>query len=157
MRRLTSLALLAAGLATAAGCGDNGPKPVPVEGRVTLNGKPVKQMLVNFQPVGKTYGTGANGMTDDDGKFSMMDSRGGTGAHVGEYKVSFYPPLNRRVEGDPSTDVIDDGSKSGLPRIYLDGEKTPLRVTVPEGGGTAEIILTPTGKGATVNFQPRGK
>ena len=44
-----------------------------------------------------------------------------------------------------------------IPRIYLDGEKTPLRVTVPEGGGTAEIILTPTGKGATVNFQPRGK
>jgi hypothetical protein len=157
MRRLTSLTLLAAGLAITAGCGDGGPKLVPVEGRVTLDGKPVKEMLINFQPVGNTHGTGANGMTDADGKFTLIDSRGGTGAYAGEYKVSFYPPLGRKTEGDPSTDVVDDGSKRGLPKIYLDGDKTPLRATIPEGGGTAEIILTASGKDTAVKFQPRGK
>ncbi|HJZ89693.1 MAG TPA: hypothetical protein VKE40_02400 [Gemmataceae bacterium] len=155
MRRLTSLALLGVGLA-AAGCGDGGPKLVPVEGRVTLDGKPVKEMLINFHPVGDTYGTGANAMTDADGRFTLMDSRGGDGAYAGEYKVSFYPALGRRQEGDPSTDVVNDGSKGGFPRIYLDADKSPLRTTIPEGGGTAEVILTSSGKDAAVKFQPRG-
>jgi hypothetical protein len=156
MRRQISLAILA-GLVAAAGCSDSGPKLVPVEGRVTLDGKPVKEMLINFQPVGNTHGTGANAMTDADGKFTLMDSRGDTGAYAGEYKVSFYPPLGRKTEGDPSIDVVNDGSKSGLPRIYLDADKSPLRATIPEEGGTAEVILTASGKNTAVKFQPRGK
>jgi hypothetical protein len=128
-----------------------------VEGRVTLDGKPVSEMLINFQPVGNTGGTGAHAMTDTDGRFTLSDMRGGTGAHVGEYKVSFYPPLGRKKEGDPSTDVVTDGSKAGLPRIYLDAAKSPLRATIPEGGGTAEVILTASGKNTAVKFQPRDK
>jgi predicted small lipoprotein YifL len=122
MRRLTSWAVLAAGLVTAAGCGESGPKLVPVEGRVTLDGKPVSEMLINFHPLGNTYGTGANAMTDADGRFTLMDSRGGTGAYVGEY-----------------------------------ADKSPLRVTIPEGGGTADVVLTVSGKDAAVKFQPKGK
>ena len=155
MRRLIWLAVLA-GLVAAAGCGDGGPKLVPVEGRVTLEGKPVQDMLINFHPVGNTYGTGANAMTDTDGRFTLMDSRGGTGAYPGEYKVSFYPALGRKQEGDPSIDVVNDGSKSGLPRIYLDADKSPLRATIPEGGGAAEVVLTASGKDTAVKFQPRG-
>jgi hypothetical protein len=158
MRRLTSWAVLAAGLVTAAGCGESGPKLVPVEGRVTLDGKPVSEMLINFHPLGNTYGTGANAMTDADGRFTLMDSRGGTGAYVGEYKVSFYPALGRKTEGDPSVDVVNDGSKKGgFPKLYLDADKSPLRVTIPEGGGTADVVLTVSGKDAAVKFQPKGK
>jgi hypothetical protein len=153
MRRLTSLTVLAAGLA-AAGC-DGGPKLVPVEGRVTLDGQPVREMLINFQPVGDNPGTGAHAMTDADGRFALLDTRGGTGAYPGEYKVSFYPPLGRKKEGDPSTDVVTDGSKSGLPKVYLDADRSPLRATVPAGGGTAEVVLTASGKGAAVTVEPR--
>lgn len=156
MRRLSSLAVLTMGLAVITGCG-GGPKLVPVKGRVTLDGKPVREMLINFQPVGKTGGEGAHAMTDTDGRFTLSDMRGGTGAHVGEYKVSFYPPLGRKKEGDPSTDVINDGSKAGLPRIYLDADKSPLRATIPEGGGTAEVLLTASGKDTAVKFQAGGK
>src|SRR5262245_25453932 len=112
MRRLSSLAVLTVGLVVVAGC-SSGPKLVPVKGRVTLDGKPVRDMLINFQPVvGKAAGEGAHAMTDPDGRFTLLDVRGGTGAHVGEYKVSFYPSLGRKPEGDPN-DVVNDGSKSG--------------------------------------------
>lgn len=157
MQRLISVVILAAGLAAAAGCGDSGPKLVPVEGRVTLEGKPVQEMLINFQPVGTNPGTGAHAMTDMDGRFTLSDMRGGDGAYAGEYKVSFYPALGRKKEGDPSTDVVTDGSKSGLPRLYLDADRSPLRVTIPEGGGTADVVLTGSGKDAAIKFQPRGK
>lgn len=156
MRRLSSLAVLTVGLVVVTGC-NSGPKLVPVKGRVTLDGKPVQEMLINFQPVGNTAGEGAHAMTDTDGRFTLSDMRGGTGAHVGEYKVSFYPPLGRKKEGDPSTDVVTDGSKAGLPRIYLDAARSPLRATIPEGGGTAEVILTASGKNTAVKFEPRGK
>jgi hypothetical protein len=156
VRRLASLTLLAAGLVTTVGCGDSSPKLVPVEGRVTLDGKPVKDMIITFHPVGNTYGTGAHGLTDGDGKFTLADSRGGTGAYVGEYKITFYPSLGRKKEGDPDTDVVNDGSKGGFPKIYLDGDRSPLRATIPEGGGTAEVILTASGKDAAVRFQPGG-
>lgn len=156
MRRMSSLAVLTVGLVVVTGC-SRGPKLVPVNGRVTLDGKPVQEMLINFQPVGNTTGEGAHAMTDTDGRFTLSDMRGGTGAHVGEYKVSFYPALGRKKEGDPTTDVVSDGSKSGFPRIYLDADKSPLRATIPEGGGTAEVILTATGKDTAVKFQPRGK
>jgi hypothetical protein len=157
MRRLSALAILAAGLVSAAGCGDSGPRLFPVVGRVTLNGKPVREMLINFQPVGNTHGNGAHAMTDTDGRFTLSDMRGGEGAYAGEYKVSFYPALGTKQEIDPSIDVVNDGSKSGLPRLYLDADKSPLRVTIPEGGGTADVILTGSGKDAAIKFQPRGK
>jgi hypothetical protein len=152
MRRLIPVVLLIGSLELAAGC-NRGPGLVAVDGRVTLDGRPVKDMIVNFQPQGATPGNGANGMTDADGRYSLMDNRGSTGAYVGEYKVSFYPSIGSKQEGDPA-DVVNPGRVAGLPAIYVDPSQTPLRATVPEGGGTVDILLTKSGKGATTKTTP---
>jgi hypothetical protein len=70
----------------------------PVTGRVTLDDKPVPNMIVNFTPLGETAGNGALGHTDADGRFTLLDARGEAGAYVGEYKVSFYPGVGQTKE-----------------------------------------------------------
>lgn len=129
----------------------------PISGRVTLDDKPVPNMIVNFTPVGETPGNGALACTNDDGRFTLLDARGESGAHVGEYKVSFYPSASRTKQTDPALDVVSVPSRGGLPAIYLDPNQTPLRATVPQGGGTVKLVLTRTGAGATAKIIPLSK
>jgi hypothetical protein len=150
---MVPLALLLGGLLLAAGC-SRGPDLVPVNGRVTLEGKPVKDMIVNFQPQGETAGNGALGMTDADGRFTLTDMRSAPGAHVGEYRVSFYPSLGSKKQ-DEAADVASTGRGSSIPAIYIDPSQSPLRATVPQGGGTIDISLTKSGKGATTKTTPK--
>src|SRR5262245_30272320 len=84
--RLVLPFVLLGGLAAVSGCA-RGPNLVPVSGRVTLDGKPVTEMIVNFTPLGSTEGTGAIAGTDGDGRYTARDARGGQGAHAGEYMV----------------------------------------------------------------------
>jgi hypothetical protein len=130
---------------------------MPVAGRVTLDDKPVPNMIVNFTPQGETAGNGALGHTDADGRYTLLDARGEAGAYVGEYKVSFYPGVGQTGPADPRLDVVSAPSRGGLPAIYLDPNQTPLRATVPKGGGTIELLLTKTGAGAAAKTTPRSK
>lgn len=155
MRRVLPLVLVGGGLLLAAGCGRNSDL-VPVSGRVTLDGKPVKGLIVNFQPLGDTKGNGALSLVGEDGRFTLSDMRGGSGAHVGEYKVSFYPSAAGTKADDPA-DVVSTGLSGGVPRIYLDPARTPLQATVPPGGGTIEVTLTRSGKGAETKTTPKGE
>src|SRR5262245_19266440 len=143
MRQIVCLVLLAAGCA--------GKEPlVPVRGRVTLDGKPVKEVVVTFTPVGDTKGSGSVGATDADGRFTLTDVRGSAGAYVGEYKVSLYPARTGTRPDDPA-DVVSKGG-GNVPAIYIDPNRTPLRATVPPAGGSVEILLTASGQGATAKF-----
>ena len=124
----------------------------------TLDGKPVQDMIVNFTPLGKTEGTGALASTDAEGRYTLLDARGGTGAYAGEYKVSFYPTAGRSKVVDPGLDVISvPTSRAGFPGIYLDPINTPLRATIPPEGGTIDILLTKSGQGATTKLVPKGE
>ncbi len=69
-------------LLLAAGCG---PKIVPVEGTVTLDGSPLAGAAVTLLPVGK--GESAFGVADSSGKFTLA-TRGKTGAYTGDYTVT---------------------------------------------------------------------
>jgi hypothetical protein len=138
---------------TVTGCGSRA-NLAPITGRVTLEGKPVPNMIINFTPLGETGGNGALGHTDADGRFKLLDARGETGAHVGEYKISFYPGASRTQQTDPALDVVSVPSRGGLPPIYLDPNQTPLRATVPRGGGTVELTLTQSGTGAAAKLSP---
>jgi len=129
----------------------------PVQGRVTLDDKPVPNMIVNFTPLGETAGNGALAYTDAEGHFTLLDARGESGAYVGEYKVSFYPGANRAQPIDPRLDVVSAPSRGLLPAIYLDPNQTPLRATVPQGGGTIELVLTKSGVGASAKTIPAAK
>jgi len=106
-------------LILATGC-SGGAGLAPISGRVTLDDKPVPNMIVNFTPLGDTAGNGALGHTDADGRYTLLDARGEAGAYVGEYKVSFYPGVGRTKDTDPRLDVVSAPSKGGLPAIYLD-------------------------------------
>ncbi len=129
------------------------PELVPVRGRITLEGKPVTEVVVTFTPLGDTPGNGAMGATDADGRFTLTDVRGTTGAHVGEYKVSLYPAPTAAKRDDPA-DVVSKGGGSSVPGIYIDPNQTPVRATVPAGGGFVEVSLTRSGKDATAKTTP---
>lgn len=153
MVRWIPIAGLVGGLLLAAGCGGK-PGLVPVSGRVTMEGKPVREVIVNFQPIGDTPGTGALGSTDSDGRFTLTDSRGKAGTYVGAYKVIFYPALPAGIKEGSPADVVGAAFGKTLPGIYLDVNLTPLEATVPPGGGTIDILLTKSGKEATTTTTP---
>ena len=70
------------------GCGGGGddlPDVVPVSGKVTLNGEPLKGAAVTFIGSGRP----CYGATSDDGTYTIKDLNGREGCPVGKYKVSF--------------------------------------------------------------------
>jgi hypothetical protein len=65
----------------------------PVKGRVTFNGKPVKEAAITFAPVPKTDkdkepGKPATGFTDEDGYYELSTFEPLDGAIVGNHKVT---------------------------------------------------------------------
>jgi hypothetical protein len=100
MRLRPRLVLLLTVLAV--GCGDR--NVGTVSGRVTLDGNPLPNAHVRFQPVGTgAYaGTGSYGKTDANGEYtlSFMDGKG-TGAVVGKHQV-------RITAVAPGTDASQD-------------------------------------------------
>src|SRR4051794_4970198 len=75
--------------ALAAGC--SGPKLVPVSGQVTLNGRPLKNVRVEFHPDPDQGASGpsSSGVTDDDGRFTLIcpARANAPGAVVGHHRV----------------------------------------------------------------------
>src|SRR5262245_49156908 len=126
------LHLVIAGVALfAAGCG--GQKIVPVSGRVTLDGKPLVNATVVFQPISdeKNPGPGSSGKTDKDGRFTLELTTGKeSGALVGLHKVSITA-----YEGDG--EVPSSGSDIVFRKALLPDEynaKSKLTFDVPAGG-----------------------
>jgi hypothetical protein len=86
------------------GCGPAGPetKPtVPVEGKVTYNGKPVANAVVSFSPLKTEKGHyAAMGITNAEGVYSLHTPFGGTtdnpGAVEDDYSVSI---IKSKTEG----------------------------------------------------------
>jgi hypothetical protein len=68
------------------GCGSDGLNLAPVNGTVTLDGKPVKGASVEFIPQAPG-GSVAYGTTDENGNYSMYFGSSGTGAVVGRSLV----------------------------------------------------------------------
>ncbi len=118
-----------------AGCGGakvpQGPKLVPVEGTVTMDGKPLAEASVMF-------GTGQGiGETDANGRFELKSIGGKKGCPVGEFKVI----IEKWVKADGSVyrsadgiSPMDAGAKQQIPARYSDPEKTELSASVKEGG-----------------------
>jgi hypothetical protein len=93
VRRLLCSGLLVA-LAIAPGCG-KGERLVPVHGKVTVNGKPLSDGVVIFEPdvqKGNHTTEEPRGMIADshDGSFELS-CRGGKGAPLGHYRVVIWP------------------------------------------------------------------
>lgn len=133
---------LAALLAVAmAGCGGDGLVRVAVKGKLTAQGKPLDGAVVQFIPMEATKGEGAVGRSDDDGNFTMVGTRDQKGGVVpGEYKVR----VSRLVlpDGTPMpTDAkpAETGARESLAKQFTTIADTPLKCTVPAGGGVVDI------------------
>ncbi|MGL4555710.1 MAG: hypothetical protein ACRC33_31470 [Gemmataceae bacterium] len=139
------------------GCGDGGPRLVPVSGRVTLDGKALAGKTLKFVPEPKVPGLGAGASTDADGKYTLLAIRPGAttdvkGVPPGEYKVTVNEPMfpiDLAVQDSGSTEptpavglpAAKPAGKGGIPAVYTSVELTPLKVTVPAAGGPIDLAL----------------
>lgn len=126
---------------TSAGCSSapDGPALVPVEGTVTLDGKPLGAADIALVPVGQTMGQGGNGRTDAAGKFALQSfDRKHTGAPAGSYRVvinKLVKPDGTDYAPDPNAGPIDTGGfRELLPAAYSDMGESQLTADVPAAG-----------------------
>ncbi len=144
--RLSIFAML---VATLTGCGgaavESNPLPatVPVTGVLRLDGKPLSLATVLFVPSGATKGVECVGFTDDEGKFSLEQIRGGKGAPPGEYRVavSRYLKNGEPVKLGPDEFPANVGAVESMPLKYSSPTESILVVTVPPSGGEIPVEL----------------
>jgi hypothetical protein len=116
------------GLVLVAGCG--GSRLAPVSGTVTLDGLPVENAGVMFQPIGDGQlnpGAGSFGRTNAKGEFTLeLIGGGGKGAVVGWHKVHIDPPV--------------EAPNIKIPRKYV--FKSELKFEVKPGDNTVNFPLS---------------
>jgi hypothetical protein len=115
------LVLLAAG-----GCSGDKPKLVAVTGKVTHQGKALTAGSIIFHPdAGNSYQKDKpSSLLQVDGSFTMKTFPYGDGVPPGIYRVTLAPELANRI---------------GYPN-YANPDKTPLSVTVPDGGVANQVF-----------------
>jgi hypothetical protein len=117
------------------GCGGQaaGPKIAPVSGKVELDGQPLADALVEFNP---ESGRPAFGRTDADGRYSLVYSQSADGAAVGTYKVK----ITTGQEGNYAAgEMISPAVPEKLPEKYH--EKSELTAEVKPGKNVIDFSL----------------
>jgi hypothetical protein len=139
------------------GCGSSSKLDglVPAGGVLKFNGQPVSGATVTFNPVGQTRS--ASGLTDSDGKFTMMTLNPGDGVYSGEYivtvtKIEYRGEMREEVSKASREKIVHDTREmiEHLPPKYAAPDTTDLRVTIPANGNktitfdlTGEVDTTP--------------
>jgi len=137
--------LIGCALVLALGCNSKA-KFVPVSGRVTLDGKPVANALVTFQPVApekstESPGVGSSGKTNENGEFTLTAATGENGAVTGKHRVRISVMETQAGSSDerPPRGGWPQGEK--IPKEY--NAESNLSYDVPAGGSTtANFPLT---------------
>jgi len=153
-------------LLAVAGCGgDNLGKVVPVSGKVTLDGTPLKSAVVTFVPdaaKGNKTKAGVFAMVDENGHYSLQSTpeKGSPrdGAPLGWYKVKVMPGMSMNMGTGGETAKVLDPTKvkskkdaSGtpydlgqIPTKYRDEKTTTLSIEVVESpaAGAYDLKLT---------------
>lgn len=129
---ITGLVLLVAGCSSGGG---NLPRTVPASGVVTLDGKPVDGAQVVFVPADAGV-TGAYGVTDASGRFSLRAFEQKDGAIPGQYLVQVSKTIEVRLPGPAGS--VDGGDpvrfEHGVPARYTNVQSSGLTATIPENG-----------------------
>jgi len=116
------------------GCGGgNSVKTVNVEGTVTLDGQPLANADVEFQP--GDNGSPSYGKTDVDGHYELMFTADQSGALLGEHQVRITTEGETEDESGNTTT-----SEEVVPAKY--NAETELKATVEKGGGPYDFTLT---------------
>lgn len=124
---------LVCGLLALAGCG-GGPVLAPVTGKVTLDGKPLDRIAIEFHPDGE--GPRSTATTGADGTFTLQTDTGRPGAVVGTHKVvlrdlSLFP--DRPISRDELNQDFSKGKKARIKSDFGDRAKTTVTKTVENG------------------------
>ena len=119
------------------GCNkENAPGLGRVAGTVTMDGSPVADAAIAFEPQGGTAGTSL-GRTDASGKYELYYSRNLKGAATGEHVVRIN---TYREIGDDKPQII----KETIPTKY--NSKSELKVTVTRGSNKHDFPLESKGE-----------
>ena len=133
------VALTVIGVAVA-GCGYRRPARVPVEGVVTLDGKPLAGAAVMLVP--EAGGRAGMGGTDKQGRFTISTYGARDGAVSGPHRVvvtKFVPKKPRRAASEDASDEVE--TVNSLPPVYSAPQTTPLRVDVRWGMPPLDLAL----------------
>jgi glycine/D-amino acid oxidase-like deaminating enzyme len=123
----------------ALGCG--GRQYASVSGKVTLNGKPLANALVTFQPMAPDgaldAGMGSTGRTNDNGEYALRLSSGDNGARVGRHHVMVTLLAVKDRDPEDDTRVVRGGPPllDTIPARY--NSESTLTFEVPSGGSQA--------------------
>jgi hypothetical protein len=122
------------------GCG-TGYSVAPVSGQVTLDGDPLPDASVTFQPVAEqdsSAGLGSYGRTDENGRYSLkLIENDQEGAAVGKHRVQISAQSD-----DSDSDAGTGAATEKVPSRYRDAE-TILTFDVPaDGTDQADFPLT---------------
>ena len=126
-------------LASTFGCGES--KVASVSGTVKLDGEPLANAVVIFQPVGdgKTSpGVGSIGRTNDKGEYHLRLIGGGNGAFRGKHRVEISCPI------DDGQNSPDEDRATKPPNQVPDRYNAASKVTyeVKPGENKADFDLT---------------
>jgi hypothetical protein len=125
------LALVGAALALSA-CAPDGPDLGTVSGLVTLDGEPLPEATVIFQPTGE--GSPSQAVTDAEGGYELIYGSGRMGALPGEHLI-MVTTYQRISEADGGGTIPEK-----VPAKY--NESSELRKTVEEGSNDIDLPLT---------------
>jgi hypothetical protein len=128
MNRL--LLVLVCGMLFLSGCGGDRPT-APASGTVKMNGKPLANASLTFQPIGG--GMASTGITDTSGRYTLnfLYSED-EGAIVGTHNVIIRTHKKAANTEDTSNDRADPSARDPIPRRYNDA--TELTMEVPADG-----------------------
>lgn len=122
VRSLLGLVALAA-VVSFVGCG-SGVDMGEVTGTVTLDGQPVANLEVNFEPIDASLGTTATGYTQAAGEYELFYPGGKKGAPVGEYTVRIVSAELDEEAGPPIRIPAKYNAESDLIRVVETGDNS---------------------------------
>jgi hypothetical protein len=116
-------------LVVIAGCGKSKLQTVPVQGKVTWQGKPLANADIAFHPQ-KLAVDGphrlAIGKSDAEGQYTLSTIMNGDGVQPGEYAVVIVVR-----EGGRIVDAGENLKPSPIPSSYTAVSTTPLKASIP--------------------------
>ena len=137
--------LFACALLLVFGCKDPKAKFAPVSGKVTLDGKPLVNAMVSFQPIAKmgeiNAGVGSSGKTNENGEFTLMAASGEKGAVVGKHRVVITLVQEQAGTGDERPPRGGWPQKETVPSKYNTDSKETFDVPA-SGTASANFPLT---------------
>lgn len=126
------LLVMLSGLGIVSGCSKSDrPELGEVEGVVTMDGKPLANVIIVFKP---QKGRPATGQTNSEGKYTLTYRAGVSGSKVGPTDVSFEYPIG--------------GSGPALPARY--STRSELKAEVKPGRNNLDFALQSGGEDGAV-------